>query len=52
MVRTSLTEEQEKALALWLNSLWGILTVFVFMEIAEEAFTRLNVARMRMSLSA
>ncbi|MFP3203271.1 MAG: hypothetical protein RXR43_13945 [Sulfolobus sp.] len=31
MVRTSLTEE--KALVLWLNSFWGILTVFAFMEI-------------------
>ena len=47
MVRTSLTEEQEKALALWLNSLWGILTVFSFMEITEEAFTRLNIAQWR-----
>jgi len=40
MVRTSLIEE--KALVLWLNSFWGILTVFAFMEITEEAFTRLN----------
>jgi hypothetical protein len=30
-VRTSLTEEQEKALVLRLNSFWGILTVFSFM---------------------
>jgi len=43
MVRTSLTED--KALVLWLNSFRGILTVFVFMEITEEAFTRLNTAR-------
>jgi hypothetical protein len=42
MVRTSLTEE--KALVLRLNSFWGILTVFVVMEITEEAFTRLNTA--------
>ena len=42
MVRTSLTEE--KALVLRLNSFWGILTVFSFMEITEEAFTRLNTA--------
>jgi hypothetical protein len=45
MVRTNLTEEQEKALALWLNSFWGILTVFAFIEITEEAFTRLNTAQ-------
>jgi len=45
MVRTNLTEEQEKALALWLNSFWGILTVFAFMEITEEAYTRLNIAQ-------
>jgi hypothetical protein len=42
-VRTSLTEEQEKVLVLRLNSFWGILTVFAFMEITEEAFTRLNI---------
>jgi hypothetical protein len=47
MVRTSLTEEQEKALTLWLNSFWGILTVFAFMEITEEAFTSLNIAQWR-----
>jgi PAS domain-containing protein len=47
MVRTSLTEEQEKALVLWLNSFWGILTVFAFMEITEEAFTSLNIAQWR-----
>jgi len=47
MVRTSLTEEQEKALVLWLNGFWGILTVFAFMEITEEAFTRLNTAQWR-----
>ena len=47
MVRTNLTEEQEKALVLWLNSFWGILTVFAFMEITEEAFTRLNTAQWR-----
>jgi hypothetical protein len=47
MVRTNLTEEQEKALALWLNSFWGILTVFAFMEITEEAFTSLNIAQWR-----
>jgi len=51
-VRTSLTEEHEKALVLWLNSFWGILTVFAFVEITEGAFTRLNVARMGMPLSA
>jgi hypothetical protein len=45
MVRTSLTGEQEKALALWLNGFWGILTVSAFMEITEEAFTRLNTAQ-------
>ena len=48
MVRTNLTEEQEKALILWLNSFWGILMVFVFMEITEEAFTRLNTAQWRL----
>ena len=47
MVKTNLTEEQEKALTLWLNSFWGILTVFAFMEITEEAFTRLNIAQWR-----
>jgi hypothetical protein len=47
MVRMNLTEEQEKALALWLNSFWGILTVFAFMEITEEAFTSLNIAQWR-----
>jgi len=47
MVRTRLTEEQEKALVLWLNGFWGILTVSAFMEIAEEAFTRLNTAQWR-----
>jgi hypothetical protein len=47
MVRTSLTEEQEKALVLWLNGFWGILTVSAFMEITEEAFTRLNMAQWR-----
>jgi hypothetical protein len=47
MVRTSLTGEQEKALVLWLNGFWGILTVSAFMEIAEEAFTRLNTAQWR-----
>jgi hypothetical protein len=48
MVRTGLTEE--KALVLWLNSFWGILTVFAFMEITEEAFTRLNTAQWRVLL--
>jgi hypothetical protein len=43
MVRTSLTEEQ--ALVLCLNSFRDILTVFAFMEITEEAFTRLNTAQ-------
>jgi len=47
MVRTNLTEEQEKALVLWLNSFWGILTVFAFIEITEEAFTSLNIAQWR-----
>jgi len=47
MVRTNLTEGQEKALTLWLNSFWGILTVFAFMEITEEAFTKLNTAQWR-----
>ena len=45
-VRTSSTEEQEKASVLWLNSFWGISTMFAFTEIAEEAFTRSNIARM------
>jgi hypothetical protein len=45
MVKTNLTEEQEKALTLWLNSFWGILMVFAFMEITEEAFTGLNIAQ-------
>jgi hypothetical protein len=44
-VRSSLTEE--KALVLWVNSFWGFLTVFAFMEITEEAFTRLNTAQWR-----
>jgi hypothetical protein len=48
MVRTSLTEE--KALAHWLNSFWGILTVFVFMEITEGVFTRLNTVQWRVLL--
>jgi hypothetical protein len=48
MVRTSLTEEQEKALVLWLNSFWGILTVFAFMEITGGAFTSLNIAQWRL----
>jgi hypothetical protein len=52
MVRTSLTEEQEKALLLRLNSFQGILMVFAFIEITEEAFTRLNTARTGMPLSA
>ena len=47
-VRTRITEEQEKALVLRLNSLWGILTAFAFMEITEEAFTRLNTAQWRL----
>jgi hypothetical protein len=47
MVRTNLTEEQEKALTLWLNSFWGILTVFSFMEITVGAFTGLNIAQWR-----
>jgi hypothetical protein len=47
-VRSSLTEE--KALVLWLNSFWGFLTVFAFMEITEEAFTSLNTARWRVLL--
>ncbi|MFP3316435.1 MAG: hypothetical protein RXN91_08865 [Caldivirga sp.] len=47
MVRTNLTEEQEKALILWLNSFWGILTVFSFMEITVGAFTGLNIAQWR-----
>ncbi|MFP3234636.1 MAG: hypothetical protein RXR08_13595 [Sulfolobaceae archaeon] len=50
VVRTSLTEEREKALVLWPNSFWGILTVFAFMEITEEAFTRLNTAQWRVLL--
>jgi hypothetical protein len=45
MVKTDLTEEQEKALTLWLNSFWGILTVFAFMEITRSAFTSLNIAQ-------
>ena len=48
MVKMNLTEE--KALVLWLNSIWGILTVFAFMEITEEAFTRLNTAQWRVLL--
>jgi len=48
MVRTNLTEEQEKALILWLNSFWGILTVFAFMEITGGAFTSLNIAQWRL----
>jgi hypothetical protein len=52
MVRTSLTEEQEKALVLRLNSLWGILTAFAFMEMTEEAFTGLTITLMGMPLSA
>jgi len=47
MVRTNLTEEQEKALILWLNSFWGILTVFSFMEITVGAFTGLSIAQWR-----
>jgi hypothetical protein len=42
VVKMNLTEE--KALVLRLNSFWDILTVFAFMEITEEAFTRLNTA--------
>jgi len=45
MVKTNLTEEQEKALTLWLNSFWGILMVFAFMEITRSAFTSLNIAQ-------
>ena len=45
MVRTNLTEEQEKALALWLNSFWGLLTAFASMEITGGTFTRLNTAQ-------
>jgi len=45
MVKTSLHEKAEKALIAWLNSFWGILTVFAFMEITEEAYTRLNIAQ-------
>jgi hypothetical protein len=45
MVKMNLTEE--KALVLRLNSFWGILTVFAFMEITEEAFTRLNTVQWR-----
>jgi hypothetical protein len=52
MVRTSLTEEQEKALVFWLNSFWGILTAFAFMERTEEAFTGLTITLMGMPLSA
>jgi hypothetical protein len=37
-------------LVLWLNSFWGILTEFAFMEITEEAFTRLNKAQWRVLL--
>ena len=48
MVKTNLTED--KALVLRLNSFWGILTVFTFMEITEEAFTRLNTAQWRVLL--
>ena len=43
MVKMNLTEE--KSLVLRLNSFWGILTVFAFMEITEEAFTRLNTVQ-------
>jgi predicted CDP-diglyceride synthetase/phosphatidate cytidylyltransferase len=46
-VRTRITEEQEKVLVLRLNSFWGILTVFSFMEITEEAFTSSNTAQWR-----
>jgi hypothetical protein len=49
MVRTGLTED--KALVLRLSSFWGILTVFAFMEITEEAFTRLNTAQWRVLLA-
>ena len=49
MVKMNLTEE--KALVLRLNSFWGILTVFAFMEITEEAFTRLNTAQWRVLLA-
>jgi len=48
MVRTNLTEEEEKALTLWLNSFWGILTVFAFMEITVGAFTGLNITQWRL----
>jgi hypothetical protein len=48
MVKMNLTED--KALVLRLNSFWGILTVFAFMEITEEASTRLNTAQWRVLL--
>jgi len=45
MTKTSLDEDREKALALWLNSFFGILTILAHMEITEEAYTRLNIAQ-------
>jgi hypothetical protein len=45
MTKTSLDEDGEKALALWLNSFFGVLTILAHMEITEEAYTRLNIAQ-------
>jgi hypothetical protein len=45
MTKTSLDEDGEKALALWLNSFFGILTILAHMEITGGAYTRLNIAQ-------
>ncbi|MEM4592791.1 MAG: hypothetical protein QW196_05270 [Sulfolobales archaeon] len=48
MVKTDLYENRQKALVLWINSFWGLLTIFSLMEITEEVFTRLNIGQWKM----
>ncbi|MEM4684484.1 MAG: hypothetical protein QXW45_06930 [Thermosphaera sp.] len=48
MVKTDLDENRQKALVLWMNSFWGLLTVFSLMEVTEEAFTRLNIGQWKL----
>jgi len=48
MVKMDLSKEQEKALVLWLNSVWGILTILSSMEVTRSAFTRLNISQWKL----
>lgn len=48
MVKTELDEKRLKALILWLNSFWGVLSIFSLMEVTGGVFTRLNIGQWKL----